>query len=270
MRFFQIIIAFIVGSVFVYIVLQIYRSQLFGAILKVLTADVRFLMILLVNVFVICGVSITLLFQWIDRENIRFKTRRNRYRSLLASPDYYQRAKRINLDHFVTGTLTVGPQGKLDVDHDLKKSSLVALDETFIHKDARQTYLHYHDGKLDGVFKTYFTNGNLLAEISYKNGLLEGKSVVYYPNGSLHSEKEFKKGKLNGVFRAWDEEGALFFEIEYKDDTQHGFDKIYRKNGVIEYEDTYSNGVLMKRKTFDDFGQFKYIQKYHKDSESHV
>lgn len=262
----QIVLVFLFGSVVVFVFLEFYKNQLFEAAFQILKTDIRLLMMLLMNIFLVCGVSLVLLYQWIDRENIRFRVLRNRYRSLLATPDYYRSIRRINIDQFVTGTVTTGPQGKLEVEYNLKDSALVTLDGVRVHKNAVQTHVTYKDGKLDGVFRTYFANGNLLAEISYKNGQLEGKSLIYYPNGFFHNEKHFKEGKLNGVFRAWDEDGSLFFEIEYQDDIQHGFDKTYRKNGIIEYEDTYINGALIRRKTFDDAGQFKYVQKYRDDS----
>ncbi len=261
----QIFFFVLFGGIIFYIVLEIYRNQLFDIIVKALVLDTRFLLLLLVNVFLICAVLMVLLYQWMDRENIRFKFLRRRYRSMLVSPEYYRNLRRVNIDNFFPGAIAAAPQGKLDVDHELKSSSLVVIDQTGVHKNARQTYIAYKNGKLHGNFLTYFVNGNLLAEIMYKDGLLDGRSVVYYPNGFLHNEKYFKNGKLNGVFRAWDEEGALFFEIEYQDDIQHGFDRTYRKNGIIEYEDTYIHGVLVKRKTFDGLGQFKYVQKYRKE-----
>ena len=266
MRAVQFLMVFFMLAIVGFIGLEVYRNNMMEGISFILSIDPKFLMMLMVNIFVICSIGMVLLYQWVDRESRLFKARRNRYRSLLVSPDYYHSIRRMNIEQFISASTATPAQGKLDIESNLKNSSLVLLDDRHIHKNAIETHIAYCKGRLHGVFLTYFTNGNLLAEISYKNGLLDGRSIVYYANKSLHNEKYFKEGKLHGIFRAWDEEGALFFEIEYKDDVHDGFDQTYRKNGVIEYEDIYVQGVLIKRKTFDDFGQFKYTQKYKKDA----
>ena len=41
------------------------------------------------------------------------------------------------------------------------------------------------NGKKEGIWKYYHSNGNLWYECFYKNGLLEGLYKSYYSNGSL-------------------------------------------------------------------------------------
>jgi len=266
-RLLRILAIMIFALISMFILFQFFRHNVFDIILNVLKTDSRFLFLLLANVFIVGGCILVIIYQWAERANSNFKLKQKFYRSMLVSPDYYRRIKKVDIDQFMTSSFTAPSIRKLQVEHDLKRSSLVTLDSDYLHDEARKTKIAYRDKKLHGVFHTYFSNGNLLAEISYVDGLLHGRSVVYYPNGFLHTEKIFKQGKLDGLFRAWDEEGAMFFEIEYKDDVQHGFDKIYRKNGVIEYEDHYVEGTRVRRKTFDDFGHFKYVQDYEKSKE---
>ena len=257
----QAVLIFFFLIVFSVTLYHAFHTRLFELIMQALILDPKFLFFLLLNVFIICGAALTLIYQWVEKDNIRFRAKQRAYRSELVSPDYYKSIRRMKIDHVIPD-VTMDSERKIAIDHDMKDSDLVTVDDTVIVKKARQTYISFKDGNLDGVFKTYFNNGNLLAEISYKEGKLHGRCVVYYPNGLLHNEKHFNEGRLHGIFRAWDEDGALFFEIQYADDMQHGFDKIYRKNGIIEYEDIYVKGRLVARRSFDDGGHFKYLQKY--------
>ncbi len=258
----QIFIIAIFVAVFVITLIEALKMQLFSLLVEALSVDTKFLVLLSGNVFIVGGALLVLIYQWAERDNIRFRSRQKRYRSMLVCKDYYQSIRRVKIDQFMVTPAREMTQRRLQVDHDLKTSDFVTLDRDHIVNEARQTHITFKNGRLDGVFKTYFSNGNILAEISYREGMLDGRCVIYYPNGSLHNEKHFKRGRLDGDFRAWDEDGALFFEIEYLDDIQHGLDRSYRKNGIIEYEDLYVHGKMVRRKTFDELGQFKYEQKY--------
>lgn len=259
--FLQVFLVLVVGGVLIFTIFEAFKTRLFDLIIETLLVDTKVLILLAANVFVVGGIVLVLIYQWVERDNIRFRTKQKAYRSRLVCKDYYRSVRRVKVDQFMI-QIPDDAERKLEVDHDLKKSTFVTLDQTHIVKEARQTYIAFVNGRLSGVFKTYFSNGNILAEVRYRKGMLDGRCVVYYPNKIFHTEKHFREGKLHGVFRAWDEDGAIFFEIEYEDDIQHGFDKIYRKNGTIEYEDTYNHGKLLQRKTFDEIGHFKYLQKY--------
>ena len=252
----------LIVSVIFLLIIAVQKAQLLDFLIENLMLDTKVLFLLILNVFIIGGVLLVSAFQWADHENTRFRTKQEAYRSMLVCKDYYRSIRRVRVDQAVVQVPESGLQ-KLDIDHNLKDSSLVTLGGSLIAKEARQTAVLFDEnGRLSGIFKTYFTNGNILAEISYRNGMLNGRCVMYYPNGFLHNEKHFMNGKLDGVFRAWDESGSLFFEISYKDDIQHGPDRTYRKNGVVEYEDIYDWGKIVQRKTFDDMGRFKYVQNY--------
>ncbi|HSV43117.1 MAG TPA: toxin-antitoxin system YwqK family antitoxin [Candidatus Bathyarchaeia archaeon] len=245
-------------AVGVFIVFEAYRTQLLDAFIKAVLVDARLLFLVMLNVFLVGGGLVLMLLHWVDWENIKFKIKQQRYHSRLISPDYYKNIKRFDLDDILSGASSAQSSAKIEVDHTLRHSDLVASD--ILPSFGQVTEIGYRNGKLDGLFKTYLTGGSVLAEISYRDGKLNGPCFVYYPNGNRHSEKNFVDGKLNGIFRAWDEDGALFFEIECKNDLQHGYDRIYRRNGTLEFEDVYVEGRRIERKTFDESGQVKYVQ----------
>lgn len=71
------------------------------------------------------------------------------------------------------------------------------------------------DGKPDGDGKFYDKNGNLLYQTSFKNGVIDGKMYNYYENGQLHNEMQYKEGILDGRQKTFDEDGNLTVDVEF-------------------------------------------------------
>ena len=71
------------------------------------------------------------------------------------------------------------------------------------------------DGKPDGDGKFYDKNGNLLYQTSFKNGVIDGKMYNYYENGQLHNEMQYKEGVLEGRQKTFDEDGNLTVDMEF-------------------------------------------------------
>lgn len=76
----------------------------------------------------------------------------------------------------------------------------------------------YKDGKLDGLYREWYPNGQLFYEKTYKDGQLDGLYRRWYSNGQLWDECTFKDGKLDGISREWYPNGRLSFEYTHKDD----------------------------------------------------
>ena len=74
-------------------------------------------------------------------------------------------------------------------------------------------------GKIEGVFKDYFSNGQLESQYHYVivDGfdVWQGPFVRYYENGQVKSEGGFNNGAFHGVFRDYDETGLLISERSY-------------------------------------------------------
>ncbi len=114
---------------------------------------------------------------------LNFAWKQKAFRSMLVCTDYYTSIRRIKVDQFMVD-MPEDNDRKLAVDFDLKKSSDVVVDYGRIVPEARQSLIAFDsNGRLSGIFKTCFSNGNILAEVSYQQGLLNGRCVVYYPNG---------------------------------------------------------------------------------------
>jgi antitoxin component YwqK of YwqJK toxin-antitoxin module len=74
----------------------------------------------------------------------------------------------------------------------------------------------FKDGKKDGPYKHYNSDGIVIKECNYIDGLLEGKHIIRnYTNGKIYIEEHYKQNLLHGSYKQWDEEGNLVREQEY-------------------------------------------------------
>lgn len=112
------------------------------------------------------------------------------------------------------------------------------------------------DGKLEGTFKLWDTNGRLTEESQYKNNILDGVQKNFYTNGSVKNEITYVDGKKNGLTKNWYQDGKQSSETEYKDNKNIGSTSFYpdgsirmrevldEATGILHTEAYYTNGVL--------------------------
>jgi antitoxin component YwqK of YwqJK toxin-antitoxin module len=104
-----------------------------------------------------------------------------------------------------------------------------------------------------GMVRTYFKDGNLSAETYFINGTIKGAQKTYFENGKLSGEWPFTDGKLNGTEKRYYQSGILYIEITYKDDVKE-VEREYYPDGKLKFETIYTNGVMGKRKWYDESG----------------
>ena len=64
-------------------------------------------------------------------------------------------------------------------------------------------------GKPEGVWVSWYENGNKNSQGTYENGKWQGLYRVWYPNGKLHYTGEYDKGVRVGVWKFYDSTGTL-------------------------------------------------------------
>jgi antitoxin component YwqK of YwqJK toxin-antitoxin module len=75
---------------------------------------------------------------------------------------------------------------------------------------------NYVGGKLEGVQRSYYTNGQVQAEGSWVNGQREGEWKWYDEGGAIESTATFVDGKKDGIQYFFDEDGELVRTESYK------------------------------------------------------
>ena len=69
------------------------------------------------------------------------------------------------------------------------------------------------NGKQDGSWTSYHTNGQLDSKGNYKNGMVVGSFISYHDNGQLMTKGEFKNGKSDGSWVGYKQDGTLWKEF---------------------------------------------------------
>lgn len=69
----------------------------------------------------------------------------------------------------------------------------------------------------EGLWEYYYPNGQLESEGNFDNNLPEGKWISYYSNGNKKCEGSYKQGKQDKVWIYYDGEGNVINMIIYED-----------------------------------------------------
>jgi len=68
---------------------------------------------------------------------------------------------------------------------------------------------NYKDGKADGPFRTWYTNGQLRQETTFVAGKLEGAATEWTRVGDKRAEVSFKNGLKDGMSKLWQADGKV-------------------------------------------------------------
>ena len=75
----------------------------------------------------------------------------------------------------------------------------------------------FKDGKISGLYTTWYENGQKKDELTCKDGQLDGLWTRWYENGQKSSEETYKDGKSDGPHTSWHENGQKAAEGTSKD-----------------------------------------------------
>lgn len=152
--------------------------------------------------------------------------------------------------------------------------------QTFEITDGDTINLTDKNGKKQGFWRYFWSNGDLKYEVyyennekegleiryydaqdciefsnTYKNGMLSGPSVTFYPNCSTKVEEVYVAGKKHGYERAYDENGFLLTEAKFEKGELDGSYAHFDKKGFVTYESPTKETTLK----FDKFltGEYK-------------
>jgi uncharacterized protein len=71
------------------------------------------------------------------------------------------------------------------------------------------------NGKIEGVYKKYYYNGQIYIICNFINGILHGEYKSYHKNGQLFNECYHVDGKLNGEYKQYHNDGQVWTIIKY-------------------------------------------------------
>jgi len=96
---------------------------------------------------------------------------------------------------------------------------------------------NYEDGKLHGIYKTFYLTGEPTETSAYKNGLKEGNYKKYSIKGFLYQDFNYKNGKLNGMAIYYSRKtGDLIKKGPFKNDQRVGTWENYVDGELVSTE----------------------------------
>ena len=121
----------------------------------------------------------------------------------------------------------------------------------------------YVDGKKDGPWVIYFSDGTRASEGSYRGGQKHGPWTLYHPNGHKKSEATFVDGKYTGLYTSCHENGQRRWQGRYNDitgtsadGTKEGVWHDYEEDGeMVRRRMTYRRGGKTRADEFPPFGE---------------
>lgn len=81
--------------------------------------------------------------------------------------------------------------------------------------------------------------------------MLQGISKTFYTNGNPEVERKFVDGIRHGTTKIYHDDGSLALEAFYIDDKLQGDVLIYDKRKILRVRDTYINDELVNRIKLD-------------------
>jgi antitoxin component YwqK of YwqJK toxin-antitoxin module len=114
------------------------------------------------------------------------------------------------------------------------------------------------NGNKEGLWITYYANGNKRSEGSFKAGIKHGEWILYHQNGNKQSEATFVNGLYTGYYVSYHENGRKFREGNYNqyqgnsaDGRKEGVWYQYEADGkTVNAQITYKRGRVIERINF--------------------
>jgi len=90
----------------------------------------------------------------------------------------------------------------------------------------------------------------------YINGLKEGIWITYFPNGNKQSIKTFENNELNGLFEEYDDNEIIFSRCNYIKGLREGDSYIFRADSSVASYNKFWHGNSIESKEYDAKEQF--------------
>lgn len=111
------------------------------------------------------------------------------------------------------------------------------------------------NGKLDGLRKMYFQNGNVSVERYYTNSISNGLEKEYYEDGTLKQKGVLISGKEDGIWEIYFPNGQLKRRTNYKNGKFDGESTTYYSTGKILSVELGQNGKIIPDKRLEKITQ---------------
>ncbi|WP_294821533.1 toxin-antitoxin system YwqK family antitoxin [uncultured Flavobacterium sp.] len=103
-------------------------------------------------------------------------------------------------------------------------------------------------GKLTGIRKVFFPNGNINEETTFVNGLREGIYKKYTEKGILLEDSNYKNDQMHGPATYRDGQGKIVMTGQYTNGKKTGKWKFYENDKVVKEQNLSKRGATLSPK----------------------
>ena len=100
--------------------------------------------------------------------------------------------------------------------------------------------------KIEGEYKSWYSNGQLYAQCYYKEGKIEGEYIWWHENGQIEIQCYFKEGKEEGEYKKWYSTGQLKIQCYFKEGKKEGEFKKWNEQGELIVYKIYTDDVVVE------------------------
>jgi len=91
-----------------------------------------------------------------------------------------------------------------------------------------------NDGKKEGIWTSYFTDGTLQSQGAYKNNKKHGKWMIYFSDGRLKETIDYVNNEISGEWNTYHNDSTIAATNYFKDGTGLGIRKEFYSNGLLK------------------------------------
>lgn len=118
------------------------------------------------------------------------------------------------------------------------------------HPERVQDSIIIHEGEMrdrliQGLWRSYYTTGNIKSAVTYDDGKVDGTAIFYYDDEphTVRAEVEFDDDQLDGDYKEFYSNGRLKAQLIADDGLFDGDAIYYYRNGQVKIEGRYKNGL---------------------------
>ena len=121
------------------------------------------------------------------------------------------------------------------------------INKDYYELDVEIVEANYGNGKLNGEYKEWYTNGQLFEHKHYADGKLNGEYKEWYDHGQISTHAYYVDNKLHGDYKEWHSHGQLYTQMYYVNDKLHGEHKIWNEDGRLVVHTFWVHGEEVTR-----------------------
>lgn len=106
---------------------------------------------------------------------------------------------------------------------------------------------HYNNKIYSGKFIDYYYSGRIQGEGNLLNGRLDGLRKMYFQNGNVSLERYYKNSIPNGLEQEFYEDGSLKQKGEFINGKEEGVWEMYYPNGKVKQRNIFKNGKMVDK-----------------------